>query len=235
MKELSVLFLALISFATLSAEVELMYYDRPPLFYTDAKGQPAGLMIGKIKETLEKLNYKVTFALYPPKRQFSEIAANKRATCGVGWFKNSEREKIGKFSHEIFSDEPLLLITHKTITLNHKEKLKSFFKRKDLTYLKKNGFSYGVDIDALEDTFRPQVHMVSTATSSIFEMVGKRGLYYTLLDRNEVDYIVKENPKLLESIHFAPIEESSKGNIRYLFCSFLTPDKFLVDLKLHSN
>src|SRR5690606_26794325 len=128
MKILGILLLTLLSMTALSEEVELMYYDRPPLFYTDAKGEPAGLMIDKIKKSLPKISHKVTFAVYPPKRQFSEIQANKRATCGIGWFKNPERERVGKFSHPVFTDEPFVLITHKEVPLKKMQTLQDFFK-----------------------------------------------------------------------------------------------------------
>lgn len=231
MKALNFSLFLLFSLTALSDEVELMYYERAPLFYTDISGSPSGLMIDKLKTSLNGSSHKVSFAIFPAKRQFTEIVANKRATCGIGWFKNTEREKLGKFSHPIFTDEPLVLITHKSIPLKNSETLVDFFKRQELTYLKKNGFSYGDEIDALENAMEPKVHVVSTSTSSMFEMVGKRKWYYTLLDGNEVNFIVKNNPKLLDSIHFTRIKENSKGNVRYLLCSAKTPDKFLNDLK----
>ena len=231
MKALSFSLFLLFSLTALSDEVELMYYERAPLFYTDASGNPSGLMIEKLKAYLNGSTHKVSFAIFPAKRQLNEIVANKRATCGIGWFKNAEREKLGKFSHPIFTDDPLVLITHRTIPLKESETLTDFFKRQDLAYLKKNGFSYGDEIDALENLLLPRVHVVSTSTSSIFEMVGKRKLYYTLLDLNEVNFIVKNKPDLLKLIHFTKLKEAKKGNVRYLLCSSLTPDKFLYDLQ----
>lgn len=214
-------------------EIELFYYDRPPLFGMDSSGKPSGLVIANLEKALANSNYRYryTYKNYPPKRQLNLIAENKSAVCGIGWFETQERKTFGHFSDVIFEDAVLVLVTHQKHKIKSARSLKEIFGRKDLIFLKKNGFSYGHEVDAMEKQIQPNLHVVSTPIESMLEMIAKRERYYLLIDANEFEYILSLKPELKEKVVMTPLTDVITKNKRHLFCSLKTPKEFLKSIR----
>ena len=217
--------------AQLKEEIELFYYDRPPLFTTDSSGKPSGLVIANLEKALAASDYRFTYKNYPPKRQLNLIAENKSAVCGIGWFETQERKELGQFSDAIFEDAVLVLVTHKKHKVKAARSLAELFKRKDLIFLKKNGFSYGHEVDAMEKEVQPNHHVVSTPIESMLEMIAKRERYYLLVDANEFDYMISLKPELKEKVVMTQLTDVMAKNKRHLLCSFKTPTGFLKSIR----
>lgn len=234
MKLFFVVILSLLVFnvqAQLKEEIELFYYDRPPLFTTDSSGKPSGLVIANLEKALANSKYRYTYKNYPPKRQLNLIAENKSSVCGIGWFETQERKTFGQFSAPIFEDAVLVLVTHHKYKIKSARSLKNLFKRKDLIFLKKNGFSYGYEVDAMEKEIQPNKHVVSTPIESMLEMIAKRERYYLLVDANEFEYILSLKPELKEKVMMSQLTDVTTKNKRHLLCSFKTPAEFLKSIR----
>ncbi len=208
-----------------------MYYERPPLYFTDIDGKPRGKMVDLLNAKLSSTKYKVKYKVIPPKRQFLRIEANQEPICGLGWFKNDAREKTGKFSISLLKDKPLVIVTHKDIPFKNDQSVKDFFFRTDLKFLKKDGFSYGKELDELEKKYKVQTHLVTVSTENMVRMLMLRKKYYLFLDVDEIDYILAKDPELKKAIHYTRFNETPDGNHRYLYCTKKVPDEFIKSIK----
>tara|TARA_R100000656_G_scaffold63700_1_gene48905 strand:+ start:333 stop:1031 length:699 start_codon:yes stop_codon:yes gene_type:complete len=209
----------------------VMYYERPPLYFTDIDGKPRGKMVDLLNAKLSSTKYKVKYKVIPPKRQFLRIEANQEPICGLGWFKNDAREKTGKFSISLLKDKPLVIVTHKDIPFKNDQSVKDFFFRTDLKFLKKDGFSYGKELDELEKKYKVQTHLVTVSTENMVRMLMLRKKYYLFLDVDEIDYILAKDPELKKAIHYTRFNETPDGNHRYLYCTKKVPDEFIKSIK----
>lgn len=205
-----------------------MYYERAPYFYTDKQGEAAGELIERLKEKLKASKLKFDFQKIPPKRQLKIIKKNASPVCGIGWFENAERKTFGNFSKAFYQDFPQVIVAHKSVEFKREESLAHMFAQTDLIFLKKDGFSYGRKNDELEKSSNITPHVVTSSTESMVRMISLRKKYYTLLNRNEVEYLLTQlDVSLNETIHFSSFTESSEGNTRHLFCSKQVPMEFL--------
>lgn len=206
----------------------LMYYERAPYLYTDKQGKAAGELVEVLREKLKISKIKFDFKNIPPKRQLKLIRKNTSSVCGIGWFENDQRKTFGKFSKAFYQDFPQVIVAHKSVEFKKEESLAHFFTRPDLIFLKKDGFSYGLKIDELEKNSNITPHVVTSSTESMVRMISLRKKYYTLLSKNEVEYLLnKLDVSLNQTIHFTNFMESTEGNTRHLFCSKQVPMEFL--------
>tara|TARA_R110000868_G_scaffold132381_9_gene343351 strand:- start:5162 stop:5788 length:627 start_codon:yes stop_codon:yes gene_type:complete len=208
-----------------------MYYERPPLYFTAEDGTPSGKMVDHLNAKLQTTKYKIKYQVIPPKRQFLKIEANNEPICGLGWFKNASREKTGKFSISLLKDKPLVIVAHKDIPFKDNQSIKDFFFRTDLKFLKKDGFSYGKELDELEKKYNVLKHIVTVSTENMVRMLMLRKQYYTFLDVDEIEYIFNKDPSLKKDIHYTRFNETPDGNHRYLYCTKQVPDEFINSIK----
>ena len=227
-------FTLLLSSFNISAKDEsitVMYYERPPLYFTDVDGIARGKMVDKLDAKLSASKYKIKYKIIPPKRQFLTIEANQEPICGLGWFKNEDRVKKGKFSISLLKDKPLVIVAHKDIPFRDNQSVKDFFFRTDLKFLKKDGFSYGKELDELEQKYNVQTHLVTVSTENMVRMLMLRKKYYLFLDVDEIDYILAKDSELKEKIHYTRFSETPDGNHRYLYCTKKVSDEFIKSIK----
>src|SRR5690606_18017037 len=210
--------------------IPIYYYDRPPLFFIkDGVLEGKSVQILKTKLNANKIPYQ--FVEMPAQRQRTIIESNTVPACGIGWFKTTERQKLGKFSVPISTDDPFVLVSHVKYKLPSNVSISDFMNLKELVFLKKKGFSYGDKIDQKELELKPKTYEISTPIKSMLEMIVQREKYYTVIDKSELEHLLKNDRTSLNNISVSTIEEVSKGITRHLWCTFKTPDAFLQQLE----
>lgn len=214
-------------------EITIYFYDRPPFYYTAASGEPAGILVDKVRK-LESSNYKIVLRVFPPKRQLIAIEAKNKNICGLGWFKTKRREEIGVFSSMVFTDEPMGLVIHKDFGDVGKISVEEIFKNRKFEFLKKNSFKYSDSIEKFESDLNPQTYTVSSSISQMIDMISLRERYYTFIDKVEANYYFSTKPNLKDKILYIPIKEGQKGNARFLYCSKNIPSEFAKLIKSFS-
>jgi len=91
----------------------LYYYDRAPYAVTDNQGQVNGLCATPVANAFKQAGIPYQWKKMPFKRQLVTIKHNKKKACGIGWFKNPEREEFARFTDEIYQDKPAITISKK--------------------------------------------------------------------------------------------------------------------------
>ena len=80
-----------------AAQVDVLYLERPPYYYT-ISNESAGFLNETTKQLFTDAG--IEFKLYPmpPKRIIKAIKNDSQLSCSPGWFKNKERLSFAKFT-----------------------------------------------------------------------------------------------------------------------------------------
>ena len=81
----------------------LYYFERVPYAVADSQGEISGLCAAPAAEAFQKDGIPFQWKKMPFKRQLATIKHNKKRACGIGWFKNAERERFQR--HLIIAEQ----------------------------------------------------------------------------------------------------------------------------------
>lgn len=93
--------------------IQLYYYDRVPYATTDAQGEVSGLCATPAANAFKQAGIPFQWKKMPFKRQLVTIKHIKKMACGIGWFKNPERESFARFTDSIYQDKTAVTISKK--------------------------------------------------------------------------------------------------------------------------
>lgn len=206
--------------------LNLLYMNRPP-YYMPGKSLndlPHGLIMDRVHTILKTFPGAIKFKNYPSKRQLQYLKSAPN-TCGIGWFKNSDREKDYRFSYEIYNDKEMVLIVRKE-HLSRENGVIDLLKSK-LKFIIKDGFSYGESLDNYIKKMA-SVERVNVDQVNIVDMLELGRGEATILSQDEKEEIFdKKKTKNKDNYMMFPLREIT-GNIpRYLMCSKTTNDKIM--------
>jgi polar amino acid transport system substrate-binding protein len=217
------MFIVLICSAPVIAEgpIQLYYNDRIPYAVTDTQGEVSGLCATPAANAFRQADIPFQWKKMPFKRQLETIKYNKKMACGVGWFKNSERENFARFTNEIYQDKPAISISKKgNKTLAQHRELKSLLTDKKVKLLVKDGFSYGAYIDELIKKYSPQVVVVVNSTNvQMIQMVLSGRADYFFMSEEEAEHIISSAGYEVSYFQLQHYDDMPDGNRRYIICS----------------
>ena len=211
--------------------IQLYYFDRAPYAVTDNQGEVSGLCATPAANAFKQAGIPFQWKKMPFKRQLVTIKHNKKMACGVGWFKNPEREEFARFTDEIYQDKPAITISKKgNQALAQHSDLKALLSNKKVKLLVKDGFSYGAYIDGLIKNYDPEVVVVATSTNiQMLQMIlaGRADYYFT--SEEEAEYIIMNAGYEVSQFQLQHYSDMPAGNRRYITCSQqVTPE--IIDL-----
>ncbi len=179
-----------------------------------------GLVGTPVRKAFEKSGLKYSFFEIPPKRQLLQIKNNKEKICGLGWFKNTEREQYGKFTSPVYRDSVFIALALSTnIKLKDKKYVEDLFNDKNIVLIKKSGFSYGKYIDTLLKKLKPRTETVSSSIDKIFYMLlAGRGDYFFVSYEEALQLIIQHDIPF-SKFNMIFLKNNQKGEYRYIFCS----------------
>ena len=161
---------------TFAEPIDVVITPRLPYYVVDSNGVVSGVVADPAVEAFEKAGLNIQWEVVSFKRQLKMIENNKRPVCGIGWFKNPEREKFAKFTKSIYQNKPLIALSRSDndAVLAHHH-LRSLMKDKALIMGRKLGFSYGVKVDGLIEEFAPKKVTTDQSNMGMIRMlIGKR-------------------------------------------------------------
>jgi len=201
--------------------IQLYYYDRAPYATTDAQGEVSGLCATPAANAFKQAGISFEWKKMPFKRQLVTIKQNKKMGCGIGWFKNPERETFARFTDSIYQDKPAVTISK--IGNNALEKhrdLISLFEDKKVKLLVKDGFSYGAYVDELINNHDPEIVSVVTSTNvQMLQMILSGRADYFFISEEEADHIVVNVGYNVSQFQLRHYSDMPAGNHRYITCS----------------
>jgi uncharacterized protein (TIGR02285 family) len=201
--------------------IQLYYYDRAPYAITDVQGEVSGLCATPAANAFKQAGIPFQWKKMPFKRQLVTIKYNKKKACGIGWFKNPEREAFARFTDAIYQDKPAITISKKgNRALKRHQDLKTLLKDKQVKLLVKDGFSYGTYIDGLIKSYDPEVVVVATSTNiQMLQMIlaGRADYYFT--SEEEAEHIIVNVGYEVSQFQLQHYSDMPAGNRRYITCS----------------
>lgn len=229
--------LILLLFLTLSVvpawaekPIEIMYHQRAPYSMVEPEGKPSGLVAAPIHRALEHAKISTVWIDIPPKRQLFNIQANKKPVCGLGWFKNPEREQYAKFSLPVYQDSAMIGLALKSTGLPESTTLVDLFSNHKLMLLIQSGYSYGLNIDRLIRKMNPIRFEVTVDNQKLFKMLNYGRGDYLFMSTEEAYELILGNDLSIGDYQFIYFEEMKIGGKRYLMCSKKVSDNVLLKL-----
>ena len=201
--------------------IQLYYFDRSPYAVTDNQGEVSGLCATPAANAFKQAGIPFQWKKMPFKRQLVTIKHNKKMACGVGWFKNPEREEFARFTDEIYQDKPAITISKKgNQALAQHSDLKALLSNKKVKLLVKDAFSYGTYIDGLIKKYDPETVVVATSTNiQMLQMIlaGRADYYFT--SEEEAEHIIMNAGYEVSQFQLQHYSDMPAGNRRYITCS----------------
>lgn len=217
----TLLFAAGSNLALAEPPLQLFYFERIPYSVSDSRGNVSGLVASPAANALKKAGIQFQWKKMPFKRQLETIKYNKKRACGIGWFKNPEREKFTRFTNAIYQDKPSITISKNGnhIVSQHKD-IVSLFKDKSIKLLIKDGFSYGAYIDEQIQKQSPEtVAVVSSKNVQMLQTLLAGRADYFFASKEEAEHIITEAGYSVSQFHLQEYDDIPLGNSRYIGCS----------------
>ena len=201
--------------------IQLYYYTRAPYAVTDAQGEVSGLCATPAANAFKQAGIPFEWKKMPFKRQLVTIKRNKKMACGIGWFKNPERESFARFTDSIYQDKPAVTISKKGNNALEKHlDLISLFEDKNVKLLVKDGFSYGAYVDELIKKHDPKIVSVVTSTNvQMLQMILSGRADYFFISEEEAEHIVMNAGYDVSQFQLRHYSNMPAGNHRYITCS----------------
>ncbi len=198
--------------------IALYYYERPPYMVAHQDGKATGITADVAGKALARAGIAFTWNLMPAKRQLATIEHNTGRDCGVGWFKNPQREAFGQFSHPIYRDKPPVAIVRGGFDA-HTDSLAQLLKRPGLQVLVKEGLTYGSFINDLLKNSKAHVTSITVEQPQLVRMIAAGRADLMFAPREEAEFLVTTQESGRESAHVVSFADVPSGDARYLFCS----------------
>ena len=198
--------------------VSLYYYERPPYMVAHQNGSATGITADVAGKAFARAGVAFHWSLMPAKRQLATIQRNTGRDCGVGWFKNREREAGGQFSHAIYRDKPPVAIVRDGFATRGAS-LAQLLQQPGVQVLVKEGLTYGGYINGLLKTTRTKVISITVEQPQLVRMVAAGRADMMFAPREEADFLVTTNESGQDSVHVVSFSDVPAGDQRYLYCS----------------
>lgn len=207
------------SVAWADAPLLVTYPERPPYYYTEA-GVPQGTLLLMAWRIFEEAGIPVALSSRPPARVLNEVAQGSPPSCSIGWFKNAERERFGRFSLPFFHDRPLRLVVHS-------DRLADFRRFPSLSDVLASrprigivaGFSYGLMHEQLLGAARERVDRVE----QLMRMVAAGRIDLALVNEMEFEYFKEREGVGRLPLQTLSFPDAPAGNARHVICSRSVP------------
>lgn len=210
--------------------VALHYNSRPPYLIVQ-EGTLSGLTGSAAIAAFKASGVPFVIKETPAARQLKVVKDNEGMDCGVGWFKNPEREAYAKFTKPIYQDEPQIVLTAADNTkIKATDSIESVLGNQDLNLLVKNSYSYGKALDAMIEKYRPRRQTVSAENIQMFKMVQAQRADYMFAAPEEAAVTIPIAGFQPSQFNLIKLAHMPKGEYRYIMCSQSVPDDTIARL-----
>lgn len=228
-----------VSQVALAAEpLTITYIEKPPYYYTDERGLPAGFLLQRVRQALAKGGLSAIYVQRPARRALEEVKVNAYPVCSIGWFMNDERRGFARFSRPVHQDKAVVFAS----LPEHLSRWKTIAHVSDLLTRPApprvgvvDGFVYGEPLDGLFKGMGEAVDHSSDVLQALRKLQFQR-VDLVPLSPEELEYyqrILRTSPqpgapKLeLAQLNFPDLPP---GMLRYLMCSKQVPDTVMHQL-----
>lgn len=226
LRTLTVLALCLLIASPVRADVtgplQIHFQPRPPYSHKRA-GAVLGLVADPLAAALQRAGIAYTWIETPSQRQLGLIQSGLGLDCGLGWFRNPEREALGKFTRPLYQDRPFMALTQRDGGIAPDQTLAGLLGGKFLV-LVKDGYSYGAAVDAALGEHAGVVRRTSAESLQMVRMIDAQRAGWMIVAPEEAQDLLLQLPDAAARLKLVPIANMPAGNTRHLYCSRAVPD-----------
>lgn len=203
--------------------LQMHYQERPPYSATGTSGEPVGLLIEPLKRALQRAGIAHAWVRTPSQRQLVLVQQGQGPDCGIGWFRNAERETRGRFSATLYQDRPFMALVKTDAAAPPYPGLGQRLSSDALPLLAKEGYSYGPLIDDLI-RLHPQ-HVVRTTAESaqMARMIEAGRAGWMIMAPEEADALFASIGDAARALRLVPLPGVPPGQTRHLYCNRSVP------------
>jgi polar amino acid transport system substrate-binding protein len=203
--------------------LQIHYQARPPYSRSSAEGV-VGLLADPLAAALRRAGIAFVWVESPSQRQLSLIQSGQGLDCGLGWFRNAEREAQGKFSRPIYQDRPFMALTRRGDGVVSDQTLAGMLGAGRLALLVKDGYSYGSAVDVVLGQYPVAVRHTSAENLQMVRMIDAGRAGWMIVAPEEAGVLLQQLPEVASRLKLVPIAGMAEGNTRHLYCSRAVPD-----------
>ena len=212
--------------ATLAGPLTLHYQERPPYSSTVADGHVQGLLATPASRACRKAQLPCTWSRTPGQRQLALIQSGQGWDCGLGWFRNPEREALGRFSAALYQDRPFMALARRSAPWEPQRSLPALLADGTQPLLVKDGYSYGALLDGLIAQHAGQVRRTSAESQQMARMIEAGRASWMIVAPEEAEVLLSEPGPggTLPQLQLHPLPGVPAGQTRHLYCSKAVPE-----------
>ena len=208
-----------------AADRIVLYYNvRPPYLVPMADGSVSGLTGTPADHAFKAAGIPFVWSKMPTNRQLLNIKTGVDTDCGIGWFKNREREQFAKFTKAIYRDSPTVGLANKSYGLRQGASLQQALMANGARVLAKDNYSYGPFIDGLLSRLRPDIVRTTNENSLMVEMIRLNRADFMFVAEEEADFLVQQAGSSINEFRLIHFSDMPPGEKRYIMCSKRVPD-----------
>ncbi len=211
-----------------SADITILYHERPPYYVTGPLGI-YGICVDPVKKALLAADVSADWVKMPAARQLDILKSKVKNTCAIGWFKNPDREKYGVYSSAIYRGRPMVALARadnpRLVSGRH---LAQTLDDPGVTLLRKNGYSYGRFIDEMILKHAPRQEMTAAESIGMLKLVYDGLADYFFISEEEAVELVHTSGLLTDIFKLVRFSDMPGENKRYLLFS-RTTDPAIID------
>jgi polar amino acid transport system substrate-binding protein len=212
--------------AAAATVLTLHYQERPPYSQSNADGHVTGLLATPATRACQKAQLTCTWARTPGQRQLALIQTGQGLDCGLGWYRNPEREALGRFSAPLYQDRPYMALARRGTPWDPQRGLPGLLADPALPLLVKEGYSYGALLDGLIAQQAGQVRRTSAESQQMARMLEAGRAGWMLVAPEEAEVLLAEpgagGAPLQLQLH--PLPGVPAGQTRHLYCNKAVPE-----------
>ena len=199
--------------------ITVHYHERIPYVRTTPTGVE-GLTATPVSIVFNKSGIFFRWEKTPSKRQLKMIEKNRGCDCAVGWFKNPDREKFGKYTYSIYQDKPQIALARADNgKLKNNMTVDTILSNRELTLGIKDGYSYGTFLDAKIAKHNPVIDSTVNENINMLKKIHSgRGDYFFIAPEEAVG-LIKSSGLPEKDFKYIAFSDMPEGEKRYILCS----------------
>lgn len=191
----------------------LHYQDRPPYSGVAPGGEVQGLVATPAAAALKAAGLDFRWQQTPSQRQLVLIQGGSGQHCGIGWFRNPEREARGRFSAALYQDKPFVALVRLEAAIESRRPVAQLMAHTSIRLLVKEGYSYGAFMDRMIADMPSPPLRASVDPPQLARMLQAGRADWMIVAPEEADALRLPGLRLVEFSDMPP------GPSRHLYCS----------------
>ncbi len=201
--------------------VRLLFQERVPYTESLPDGSVRGLVATPAEQALKRAGIAFVWERTPSQRQLLLAQGGQVPACGLGWFRNPEREALGRFSRPLYHDQPMAALVPGDSAIPDGGRMQELIANPRFRLLTKEGFSYGAQIDAwLGAQAANRLSTGAEPPQLVLMLLGGRADWMPVAPEEAQALIGAHPPGALRLVRFVDV---GPGLPRHLYCSRAVP------------